>query len=224
MLDLKPPAKKPTMKPSHPSHFIGTTARIAAVLFATLPELRANPFSDSLDRCHLFTGNPGLGKTSLALALAAEITGECIEKLWRKQGFNVEQVNGQSLTVEVVRRWTMDGRYVPLSGIRVQIVDEIDAGSTAALNEFRTYADGLPSHTLFIATTNKEPEQLQPQLQSRCQLWRFKSVSAEAITALLVSRFSLDADIATAYAIGSSGNVRAALLDAKAHVRTAAIA
>lgn len=212
------------MKPSHPSHFIGTSGRIAAVLFATLPELHANPFSDPLDRCHLFAGAPGLGKTSLALALASSVTGEPLERLWRKQGFNVEQVNGQSLTVELVRKWQMDGRYVPLSGIRVQIVDEIDAGSIAAFNEARTYLDQLPSHTLFIATTNKEPEQLQPQLQSRMQIWRFKPVSAEAITALLVSRFSLDTDIATTYALGSQGNVRAALLDAKAHVRTAAIA
>ena len=210
--------------PSKPSHFIGQTARIASVLFATLPELQANPFSDPLDRCHLFTGPPGLGKSSLALALAATVTGESLEKLWRGQGFNVEQINGRSLTIEKVRQWTVDGRYVPLSGIRVQIVDEIDGGTVAALDDMRTYLDRLPSHTLFIATTNKEPEQLQTQLQSRCQLWRFKPVPADAITALLVSRFNLDSEIAQTYSLGSGGNVRAALLDAKAHVRIAAVA
>lgn len=211
------------MKPSHPSHFIGLTNRIASVLFATIPALRADPFSDPLDRCHLFTGNPGTGKSSLALALAAEITGEPIERLWRKQGFNVEQLNGQSLTIEVVRQWVTDGRYIPLNGIRVQIVDEIDAGSTAAFGALRSYLDQLPSHTLFIATTNRAPEDLQPQLHSRCQLWRFQPVAPELIAAHLTERLGIDSEAAHTYASHSGGNVRAALLDAKAHVRTTAV-
>jgi len=212
------------MKPRHPSDFIGLTGRIASILFATLPALKADPGSDPMDRCHLFSGSFGIGKTSLALALAAEVTGEPLERLWRKQGFNVEQINGQSLSIEVVRQWVRDGRYIPISGIRVQIVDEIDAGSHAAFSEARTYLEQLPSHTLFIATTNREPDQLQPQLQSRFQVWRFKPVEVAAIARLLESRFHLDADSSHTYALGSAGNVRAALLDAKAHLRTAAIA
>lgn len=210
------------MKPSKPSHFIGLTGRIASILFATIPELKADPWSDPLDRCHLFTGAPGLGKTSLALALAAEATGEDIGKLWVGASFNVEQLNGRSLTIERVRKWTQDGHYVPLSGIRVQIVDEIDGGTTAAFDDIRSYLDRLPSHTLFIATTNREAEQLQPQLQSRFQVWRFKPVASDEIAKLLTSRFRLDPALATTYAIGANGNVRAALLDAKANARTQA--
>jgi DNA polymerase III delta prime subunit len=195
--------------------------RIAEILFNSPPE----PRSDPLDRSLLFTGEAGVGKTSLALALAAHYTGEDLERLWLRQGFHVEQTNGQSLTADLVRRWMENGRYIPLAGWRVQIVDEIDAGSLAAMNEFRTYADSLPPATLFIATTNREPHHLQVQLQSRFQVYYFEPVPVETLSAHLASQFSLAMDAARQVAEGAAClrdgiiigcNVRAAIADAKA--------
>ena len=202
------------MKPRTPDEFIGIANRIAHVLFKSIQHLKQSPDSDVLDRCWLFSGCAGVGKTSLANALALEA---CADR------FSIESVNGQSVNIELVRQWQESGRYIPLSGLRVQIVNEIDAASPAAMNEARTYLDELPSHTLFLATTNKTPEELQPQLQSRFQIWRFQPVEAPAITRLLVSRFAVSEEIASGFAIGCGGNVRAAILDTKAFARTLSV-
>ena len=110
------------MKPTQPHHFIGKTHTIAKAVFNKIPALQSKSITDPLDRCFLFTGPAGTGKSSLAEAFAIALA---------EHRLAIEQVNGQSMSVDVVRRWQEEGWYFPLYGkLWVKIIDEIDAAAT----------------------------------------------------------------------------------------------
>lgn len=194
--------------------YIGKTGRIAAVLLKQIQKLKTTP--DIRERRLMFTGPPGVAKSMLAEELASAMTGESVERIKAYTAVNVEALNGQSVTVDVVRGWKERGIYRgSLFGeTHVILVDEIDAISPAALNEIRTYLDRLPKSTVFICTTNFEPGTLQPQLQGRFKLYYFEKVSRQEIAAWLISKFNLPPDVAAETAKRCDGSPRAAELDA----------
>ena len=184
-----------------PQSFIGKSGKIAALLFNQIPKLTA-PGCSIMDRRYLFTGKPGLGKSAIAEMLArALVTHE----------LGIESLNGQSCSVDRIREWQRHGRFHPMFGMRVQIVDEIDAASTAAHNELRSYLDKLPVKSVFIGTTNRTVEELPEQLQSRFKILYFDPIPLEVIADWLQAKFPrLGTAMAGSIAIQSNGNVRAA--------------
>jgi replication-associated recombination protein RarA len=200
------PNQNGKMKPSRPDQFIGKTQATARMLFGLVPQLKADPCSHPLDRCFLFYGPPGTGKTSLAECLALTIAEGVHE---------IEQLNGQSTSVEIIREWMKVGIYAPMFGpIRVKLIDEIDAMSPAALNESRTWLDKLASRTVVIATTNRCD--LQEQLESRFQRFKIDKVTNGEIWKWLQTDQGLSEDEAEQVTRVANGNVRAALAQAKA--------
>ena len=185
----------------NPPQYIGKSGKIAALLWQQIPKLRA-PDCPVMDRRYLFTGKPGLGKSAIAEQLGRALTTHAL---------GVESLNGQSCSVERVREWQWAGQFVPMFGLRVQIVDEIDMASAAALAQMRTYLDKLPLRTVIIGTTNKTIAELPEQLQSRFKILYFDPVPMAVIAAWLLERFpKLGAAMAGSIAIQSAGNVRAA--------------
>ena len=184
-----------------PTDYIGKSGAIAALLFNQIPKLTA-PSCPLMDRRYLFTGKPGIGKSAIAEMLGrALVTHE----------LGIEAINGQSCSVDRIREWQFHGQFAPMFGMRVQIVDEIDMASTAALSQLRTYLDRLPSKTVFIGTTNRTIEDLPEQLQSRFKILYFSPIPIEIIADWLQSKFPrLGAAMAESIAIQSNGNVRAA--------------
>jgi DNA polymerase III delta prime subunit len=184
-----------------PSDYIGKSGKIAALLFNQIPKLTA-PGCPLMDRRYLFTGKPGLAKSAIA-----EMLGRALVT----HPMGVETVNGQSCSVDRVRVWQEQGYYHPMFGMRVQIIDEIDAASTAAHNELRTYLDHLPNKTVIIGTTNRTVEDLPEQLQSRFKILYFDPIPIDLIADWLQVKFPrLGAALASSIAIQSNGNVRAA--------------
>jgi len=184
-----------------PSDYIGKSGKIAALLFKQIPKLTA-PDCPVMDRRYLFTGKPGLGKSAIAEMLGRALVTHAL---------GIESVNGQSCSVDRIREWRFHGQFAPMFGMRVQIVDEIDSMSSAALCEVRTYLDRLPSRTVFIGTTNRTIEELPEQLQSRFKILYFDPIPLEIIADWLQVKFpQLGAAMAGSIAIQSNGNVRAA--------------
>lgn len=204
-----------------PNLWVGKTARIAASLWKQIPKLQTT--TDPCERRYLFTGPPGLAKTELAEYLAAALTGEDFARVHARMAINVEIINGQSCSIEVVRRWQEIGHYRPLFGqCRVILIDEVDGMSLAALNEIRSFLDRLPPATVFLATTNKPINELQEQLQSRFKVHYFEKVNEAELVDWLINTCHLPPAYAKQTAKGANGNVRAAKIDALAWLETIA--
>ena len=126
-----------------------------------LSKLAVNPYSSAW----LFVGPPGVGKTSMALALAEDLKAELHHI--PSQKCNVAEVE------EVIRQcW-----YVPRSGgFHLVLVDEADAMSNAAQLAFLSKLDAtaFPPQTIFVFTCNGT-DRLEPRFLSRCRVLEFSS-------------------------------------------------
>lgn len=123
----------------------------------------------------LFQGETGTGKTSAALALAAELG--CAVDQGEFGGVWVIASGEQSADAvrETCRRmWTtpMAG-----SGWKVVIVNEVDRMSTAAETIWLDRLENLPQRTVVVFTTNY-PDRLSARLRDRCVRLGFESNAA----------------------------------------------
>lgn len=199
--------------PTEINEWIGITRRIAQIMHAKVKELQADPVAtDKLlpfQKCHLFVGPPGCGKSELAKQIANKLA---------PYPAGVENLNGSSLTVDVVRRWMNERYHLPMFGdFAVKLIDELDGTPEVACNQMRTYLDYMARRTIIIATTNKPVADLQEQYQSRFQVWTFTSPEMSEVAELLM-RQGVPADFAAKIAEATKGNVRAALADATSYL------
>lgn len=167
----------------------------------------------------LIEGDPGVGKGHLSDQLALELAGS---------KFAVEQVNGQSLSVDIVRTWRDRCVYGNLfSDWTIKRIDEIDQASSSAMAELLTYLDYLRKNNAIIATTNefaKLRALSKGRLESRFVRFHVDAPSVQQTAAFIQSLYKLPAAQARAIALGAvpdgclpsvGCNVRTAINDAK---------
>lgn len=158
-------------RPQQIAEFIGLDKprRIAAKLAANPPRTAGL----------LFLGEPGIGKTTLALALAAEMPAE------------LHHVASQDCNVERLRQVVSNCHYVPSAGNKrhLVLIDEADQMSSAAQLYMLSVLDSTapPPDTLFVLTANST-EKLQDRLLSRCIPVQFSSHGQSSQTAALLER------------------------------------
>lgn len=169
----------------------------------------------------LLDGDPGTGKTAALDQLAARLTGT---------SYAIEHVNGQSLSVDLVRHWRERAAYGNLfSSWTVKRVDEIDQAGASAAAELLTLLDYLPRGLAILATTNdfaRLRAQTKGRLESRFHRFHVDAPSVAETAALLASRHRIPARVAEQIARGAvpegclitaGCNVRAAIKDAEAY-------
>jgi MoxR-like ATPase len=146
----------------------------------------------------LIEGDPGVGKGHMSDQLAIEITGS---------QFAIEQINGQSLSVDVVRLWKERCGYGNLFSDRtVKRIDEIDHASSSAMAELLTYLDYLHKGHAIIATTNefgKLRALCKGRLESRFVRFHVEAPSVQQTIKLLTERLKLPLTQARAIALGA---------------------
>lgn len=190
--------------PTSPDHFIGPAAPVAKILAAKASQL--NTLGKGTAKI-LLLGPPGTGKTTLANMFANMLAGHPSQ---------IESVNGRNVNIDLVRSWQEAMRYCPLWGkFSVRIVNEMDTCPAAAQDLLLTFLDELPSNTAFIGTSNLDLREMTERFQTRLQQFKVGNVSTEQIAFMLSDRFDLSDKVANQIAVGSGGNVRAALLDAQ---------
>lgn len=199
------------MKSPHPS-LIGPAAAVQAAARVLLSQR---------DRAAiLLDGDPGVGKTAVLDLLAQDITGT---------PYAIEHVNGQSLSVDIVRQWRERGPYGNLfAAWTVKRIDEIDAASSSAIAEMLSFLDYLPKGLLVMASTNefaKLRSATKGRLESRFHRFHVDAPSVEETTALLIRDLKVPKSIAQQIARGTvpegclitaGCNVRASIRDAEA--------
>jgi replication-associated recombination protein RarA len=127
----------------------------------------------------LFKGPSGTGKTTMALALAEEISAELIH------------IPSQHCTVAELEQSLAMTQYVPMAGKRfwLVLIDEFDQASEKAQLALLSKLDatGMRAGVVFIFTANST-DNLEARLLSRCMCIEFSSYGlADQISNFLAS-------------------------------------
>jgi replication-associated recombination protein RarA len=192
--------------PTTPEEFIGQANAVAQLL-----QRKANTALSGGDGPVklLLYGASGVGKTRLAEMLAKRIAPHKIF---------IESTNGRNVTIDVVRNWMQAAAYRP-QGWTVKIVNELDTAPAAAQDLLLTYLDEMREGHAFIGTSNMQLNLLQERFQTRLQQLPVQAPDTETIVQFLRSKWKeIQADVAAQIAVGSGGNVRAALMDAQSYL------
>jgi DNA polymerase-3 subunit gamma/tau len=169
-----------------------------------LGKFAANPYASAW----LFVGPPGVGKTTMALALAETLRAE------------LHHIPSQQCNVANVEDVIRQCWYVPTSGgLHLVLVDEADKMSNAAQLHFLSKLDAtaFPPQTIFVFTCNVT-DGLEPRFLSRTRQVEFSSYGlASEATRLLETIWRCEASGASAPNFArivkeSANNVRDALM------------
>jgi hypothetical protein len=133
----------------------------------SLKQYITHPYSTAM----LFHGDPGIGKTAAAHALAREL-GCAVEDDWLGGLF---EVASGALTGPAARNMldTLQQRPLMGSGWKVALCNEADRMTEAAETIFLDGLERLPPKTVVVFTTNA-PEHLTQRLRDRCECYAFE--------------------------------------------------
>jgi replication-associated recombination protein RarA len=194
-------------RPTTAHDLIGPAREVAISLLAKAGAIKSNGRNPVKV---LLYGPPGVGKTTIAEMLAADLAGT---------PFSIEDFNGKLVGVETVKAWMGSLSCGCLFGdFAVRIVNELDRCSRDAQDLLLTYLDKMPVGRAFIGTSNLQLDLLTERFQTRFQSIKLTAPSTEEIATFLIRKWDVDKSVAFQIAVGSGGCVRAALADLENHL------
>lgn len=143
---------------------------------------RVEAFVKSNNMPHLlFSGTPGVGKSTLAIVIAKELYGNS----WRDNFHELNASDERGIDVIRVRvKEFARTRAIGNVPFKIIFLDEADALTKEAQQALRRTMENYTTTTRFILSCNYSSKIIDP-IQSRCTLLRFKPLSKENLFKLI---------------------------------------
>ena len=181
---------------------------------------------DRVAQAYLFSGQRGVGKTSMARIFAKTLNCpeaedavacnrcESCRTIMLGENTDVVEIDGASNnSVDNIRDLRENVKYAPMTGrFKIYVIDEVHMLSKSAFNALLKTLEEPPEHVKFIFATT-EPHHVPDTIHSRCQRFEFRAVPAAKITELLAKiadaeRAKTDRRVLQSIARRASGSVR----------------
>jgi replication factor C small subunit len=139
---------------------------------------RVKSFVETKNMPHLlFSGPPGVGKTTLSLVIVKQLFGD----IWRENFLELNASDERG--IDVVRQKVKDfARTKSIGNVPFKIIylDESDALTKEAQQALRRTMENYTQTTRFILSCNYASKIIDP-IQSRCAVFKFRPLSKEDI-------------------------------------------
>ena len=177
--------------------------------------------SGKIPHAYLFTGIPGVGKTSTALAFAQALNcqapfneegcGECraCKQIMHNNFSDLIHIkpDDQNIKIEQIRNLNRNLCFKPVSGrYRVSIIHQAETMTEEAANAFlKTLEEPPPGNVLILKVI--EPLDLLETIVSRCQKIPFRPLMVPNIQEILINEAHIEEENALILANISEGSV-----------------
>ncbi|MFO0963486.1 MAG: DNA polymerase III subunit gamma/tau [Phycisphaerales bacterium] len=173
---------------------------------------------------YLFCGTRGVGKTSMARIFARALNAQgqtqaaaIGDAILRGEDIDVIEIDGASNRgIDDARELIAGSGIAPArSPYKIYIIDEVHMLTTPAFNALLKTMEEPPAHVKFILCTT-EPHKVPATIQSRCQRFDFRNITAPKIAAHLkavLAKESIAAEDAAVMQVArlANGSMRDAL-------------
>ena len=130
----------------------------------------------------LFSGSPGVGKTSTAICISREILG----KHWQDYSLelNASDERGINMVREKVKKFSRFAGLDTEIPFKIIILDEADEMTSDAQTALRRIIEDTAKYCRFILIANNLSKIIEP-IQSRCVVFKFTRISNKEISSQL---------------------------------------
>ncbi len=186
--------------------------------------------SNEVAHAYLFSGERGIGKTSIARILSravnclAPIDGEpcnaCAncKAVIGNRSLDIMEIDGASNRgIDHIRRLREEVAFAPTDlKTKVYIIDEVHMLTNEAFNALLKTLEEPPAHVVFIFATT-EPHKVPRTIISRCQAFDFRKIPQDKIAAQLAEiakaeEYAIGADALAVISERANGGMRDAIV------------